>query len=308
MFLLGACSNEEPLNRTTSYEGTVINSQTNLPFAGVTIKVTDGSHIAVNTSTGTDGKFSFNINWAEITGDYIIEIGNTTTEIKSLQLTGVSQSEVNLGQITISPQVVPTITFDEITSDGTKITLRATIESDGYSAIYEAGFCYSTTEDPTLNDKVIDAAIVDNSIQAEVNEMSLEANKKYYFRPYSNNRVGTGYGIVRFIVSSNALPIVDWYYKTGNVGADYITDLVLHLKADGGCEVTDVGFCWNTSGNPTIEDNCKSIGGMKPGQTNGPWPVTISDLNPKTTYYVRPYAKNIRNAIGYGEIRVYTTY
>ena len=303
-----ACSSEEPTSGTTHYDGMVVNTQTNQPYAGIQVKVTDGSQAVVNTVTDSKGSFSFSVDWIRITGNYKLEIGNNDTEKKSLKLIGVSQKEVHLGQIFLSPQDIPSISFEEIKLESNTIHLSAKIDYDGFSEIYEVGFCYSNSESPTLKDMTINADIYENIFHSEISEIILDANTTYYFRPYAKNHIGIGYGSVRSLVTTNASPVVDWYPSAYRApGSDYIPGLVLHLISNGGCEVDDVGFCWNTSGNPTISDDHKSIGGMDPGTNNGPWPVTISNLKPNTTYYVRPYAKNIRNGIGYGKIKTYTT-
>lgn len=56
---------------------------------------------------------------------------------------------------------------------------------------------------------------------------------------------------------------------------------------DGGAEVTDRGLCWNTTGNPTIEDSKISS-----GDGVGLFTRTIGGLKEGPTYYVRAYATN----------------
>jgi hypothetical protein len=58
---------------------------------------------------------------------------------------------------------------------------------------------------------------------------------------------------------------------------------------DGGANVTARGVCWNTTGNPTLQ-NC--IDYTTEGQGTGPFTSNITGLSPSTTYFVRAYATN----------------
>ncbi len=65
---------------------------------------------------------------------------------------------------------------------------------------------------------------------------------------------------------------------------------------DAGSEITNYGFCWSTSHNPTIEDN--HIQGVGVAQFS----AIISGLSGEVTYYVRAYAVN-HAGVSYGEER-----
>ncbi|MBQ7489944.1 MAG: T9SS type A sorting domain-containing protein [Bacteroidales bacterium] len=71
--------------------------------------------------------------------------------------------------------------------------------------------------------------------------------------------------------------------------------------SDGGAAVIDRGVCWNTTGNPTIADNCLHIGsGM------GNFSDTLTGLVQNTAYYVRAYAINTIG-VSYGAAESFTT-
>jgi len=60
-----------------------------------------------------------------------------------------------------------------------------------------------------------------------------------------------------------------------------------NVLADGGSNVTQRGFCWSLSPNPTIANNTSQNGtGL------GSFNHTIQPLSPSTTYYIRAYATN----------------
>jgi len=64
-------------------------------------------------------------------------------------------------------------------------------------------------------------------------------------------------------------------------------DISASVTPDGGAAVTDRGFCWNTTGNPTVSDHPIS---MSSGL--GAFNTTLTGLTEGSTYYVRAYAIN----------------
>ena len=72
---------------------------------------------------------------------------------------------------------------------------------------------------------------------------------------------------------------------------------------DGGAPVISRGVCWNTSGNPTIEDS-------KTVETDKSNYVVVSSnltqLSPNTNYYFRAYATNSAGT-GYSQVLSFYT-
>ena len=73
------------------------------------------------------------------------------------------------------------------------------------------------------------------------------------------------------------------------------------VTSNGGAIVTERGICWSTSHNPTINDNHANN-----GSGNGDYIITMTNLVPGTTYYVRAYAIN-NVGIAYGNEVSFTT-
>ncbi len=72
---------------------------------------------------------------------------------------------------------------------------------------------------------------------------------------------------------------------------------------DGGDPITERGVCWNTTGNPSFLNNPQS----SPGQL-GEFEVSIQDLSPNTTYFVKAYAINSKGiAYSSNELEFTTT-
>ena len=74
------------------------------------------------------------------------------------------------------------------------------------------------------------------------------------------------------------------------------------VVAEGGQEVTERGICWNTYGDPTLDDETKqhAAGGV------GQYTLRMEGLALSTKYYVRAYAKNA-SGIGFGEVLEFET-
>jgi uncharacterized protein (TIGR02145 family) len=74
------------------------------------------------------------------------------------------------------------------------------------------------------------------------------------------------------------------------------------IISDGGCDITEKGVCWNTTGNPVIETDQKTSNGE--GSDN--FTSNITGLEPAKTYYLRAYATNDPGT-SYGEEITFTT-
>ena len=73
---------------------------------------------------------------------------------------------------------------------------------------------------------------------------------------------------------------------------------------DGGASVTQKGFCYNTSSNPTITDNSIRWGGE--GVYPERFSLRLTGLDTSTQYYYNAYAINSAG-VGYGEQKSFTT-
>lgn len=69
------------------------------------------------------------------------------------------------------------------------------------------------------------------------------------------------------------------------------------VVSGGGQEVTERGICWNTYGDPTMDDETMKHTNVGTGQ----YTLRLEDLSYSTKYYVRAYAKN-DSGVGFGEV------
>jgi len=88
-------------------------------------------------------------------------------------------------------------------------------------------------------------------------------------------------------------PVTDVTQTTASCGG--------YVYSDGGEAITACGVCWNTTGNPTINDNTTTN-----GAGTGAFNSYLTGLTLNTPYYVRAYATNSAGT-AYGEEVTFTT-
>ncbi|MBR3939266.1 MAG: DUF1566 domain-containing protein [Bacteroidales bacterium] len=128
----------------------------------------------------------------------------------------------------------------------------------------------------------------------------LTENVTYYVRAYATNDKGTAYGEEKsFTTLLATIPTV----TTNNVSSITANRAVCggNVSDAGNLTVTARGVCWNTSPNPTIDNNKTTD-----GSGEGSFTSNITGLTGNTTYYVRAYATNSKGT-AYGEERSFTT-
>ncbi len=184
---------------------------------------------------------------------------------------------------------ITTATVSEITS-GSAVS-GGNITDDGGATVTARGVCWCTSPEPTTgNNKTTDGSGPGSFTS---NLENLSRNTTYYLRAYATNSVGTAYGSeVQFTTegetaSVTTLEITDMAFNSATGGGE-VTD-------DGGEAVTERGVCWNTSGNPTTDDDKTDD-----GTGTGSFSSALTGLDPNTTYFVRAYAIN-NNGTSYGD-------
>jgi hypothetical protein len=114
---------------------------------------------------------------------------------------------------------------------------------------------------------------------------NLEPNTTYYVRAYVCDSYWlTYYGEVKqFTTKQVELPQV----STGQELTITSTSAIWNGEVIDGMYVTERGFCWNYTGNPTIADEH-----ARSGSGVGEYTVEMAGLLPETTYYAKAYAIN----------------
>ena len=190
---------------------------------------------------------------------------------------------------------LPTVTTIKPTNISyTSATVGGNVGTDGDPETTERGICYSTSENPTLeNSPFITSGKGTGSFS--VNLEDLTDSTTYYVRAYAINKKGVAYGDEQsFMTKGYKLPTVSTIrptnisYTSATIGGS--------VTADGGTEVIKRGICYSTSENPTKENSPF----ITSGKGIGSFSVNLPNLTDSTTYYYRAYAIN-KKGISYGE-------
>jgi len=183
------------------------------------------------------------------------------------------------------------VTTDEVTQLKTKsATVNGTIIDIG-EGITEHGFCWSTTNNPTIELSTKTQLGLKNSKGSFTGNLTnLTPNTTYYVRSYASDGETIKYGNEKsFKTESQTLATV----VTGTVSDITINSAqVTATLSDLGNGIETIlqhGHCWSTNQNPTTGNNKTQLGSRS---TTGSFSSNLTGLSPVTTYYVRAYATN----------------
>lgn len=217
------------------------------------------------------------------------------------------RSEIN--QFTTDADGAPTfsdITCTEVTDYTATLSCRLT--DNGGHEISTIGFCYKRIGDgdydlPTERDLVVNLSPTSTTLKATLENLVPES--EYIVRAYGINRgyKGTGYSVpISFSTSEELTPILS------SIESLATTDLSITVKAavtnNKGRGIKETGFCWSAESElPTVQlthQSCEI-------DNEGTFQCNIENLNPNTTYYIRAYAINDRDQVGYSEVYTFLT-
>ncbi len=227
--------------------------------------------------------------------DSLLDIYKTDKSISSIEVSGIDS-------ITFSdtvPQNLPVLTTASVSSVLYTTALGGlNILSVGGTSIIEKGICWSTNQQPTINDSKI--VSTDGTSFSTLSITGLPAGTVVYARAYATNLTGTGYGEqISFTTLNYSLPLVETISATYNYSTNKAI-CVGKVTGNGGCgSIIERGVCWSTSANPTINDSK-----YPSGNSTGQYYAFMSDLSLNSTYYVRAYATNCAGTAYGSQIKV----
>ncbi len=191
--------------------------------------------------------------------------------------------------------VVQTDSINNVTATG--FTAFGTVVSDCDIPVTERGFCYSTSQYPTIEDEHTTS---DKGLgEFKSNITKLEYGTTYYVRAYATNATATTYGEQSAVTTLTGLPTVTTAEVT-NIGSVKAT-CGGNVTDDGSLTVTARGVCYGTNQYPTIEGKFTTN-----GKGLGEFTSNLTGLNDKTTYYIRAYATTDAGTV-YGEQKTFKT-
>lgn len=189
--------------------------------------------------------------------------------------------------------VVNTSTVSIVTP--TSALVNGSIADNGGEKIVEVGFCWNTTEAPTINNNKITLS-GNTSFSATI--VGLSPGLTYALRAYVKTSNDVVYGNEVKFATLN-IPVLTTS-SISNITASAAT-CGGNITSGGGSAVTSRGVCWSTLASPTTA-NSKTIDGAGTGVFSS----ALTGLNPSTIYYVRAYATSAAGT-AYGAQVTFTT-
>ena len=199
------------------------------------------------------------------------------------------------------PKRIVRVTTGSITNvDYTSCTVQGSILDIGENGITQHGFCWSTSQDPTLADSKKELGPKSSTGNFSDILTELSPNSTYYIKAFAQSHDEEFYGDQKsFVTRALTVPTVittsvSSITQNSAQSGGNITD-------NGGAEVIARGVCWSTFPNPTTADNHTDD-----GSGTGIFISNLTVLNTGTTYYVRAYATNSAGS-GYGQEESFET-
>lgn len=165
------------------------------------------------------------------------------------------------------------------------------IMSKGNTTVSKRGVCYDISHEPTINDNI---ALDSNGGLGSfsVTMTDLLENTTYYVRAFAWNSTGAIYG-EEYSFTTPYKPII----ASSEVAECLNTSakIKVELESDGNVPAKR-GVCWSVHELPSVDDSVAYVDSTGTGVFIG----TITELQPRTVYYIRSFAKNAAG-ITYGE-------
>ncbi|MBE6236403.1 MAG: hypothetical protein E7112_09275, partial [Bacteroidales bacterium] len=192
---------------------------------------------------------------------------------------------------------VKTSGIADITPDSA--LLSGSVLNDNGARITERGFVWIQGEGvPTTDSHRLSVSGTTGDFTASLKD--LEPNKKYSFRAYAVNSVGTSYGGIMTFTTGVA---------KASLSATGISDITStsatlssKVTSHGGDTVSEVGFYYSTDSAVDPDKSHK----VNRTYTSDSFSISISELSINTKYYVKAYAVNSAGTV-YSEIESFTT-
>jgi len=204
---------------------------------------------------------------------------------------------------TISLPLLTTNPVISITS--TSAVSGGTITDDGGGFVNTRGICWSTSDNPTIENSIAFYVTYEYSFSLDLSQ--LKPYTTYYVRAFAANGAGLAYGnqvsfMTEWHPAASAVPTII------TTGVSSITSNTAvsggTITNDGGGYIIAKGISWSTDPDWYIYEDDNTIYGNETG--SGPFVSYLSNLNPGTIYYVKAYAVNSAG-IGFGSTLSFTT-
>ena len=286
------------IHSITQYKGRVIEKSENAPMEGVTVSVSDGTHVHASSTTDAQGQFEMEVNFDDLNDKYALHLDCQNYPSMTEALKGMGSEVFDYRDIIFfdkeNTDNWPVVKTSSVTGIGTTYAKSGgTIEYSGPASITARGVCWSKNPAPTIENSHTSDGSGTGGFTSTMH--SLAPNTTYHVRAYATNQFGTYYGDDCTFKTVNALPEVSTTAECSNFTLTSVKSGGTVI-ADHGFPVTARGVCWGTSPNPTADGNHTTDGSGQGSFTSSVTGINFSNA----TYYIRAYATN-ECGTGYGE-------
>lgn len=182
----------------------------------------------------------------------------------------------------------------------TTLTVNSIIDYTGGDTIIKAGVKWGVTSSylyGTMHNT--------NPANTYTNTITgLTKNTLYYVQPWMESSTGIiSYGDVTSFRTLDDYSVPTVNMLTSDVLTYTTADVVAEVQSQGGYSITNYGFVYSTSPNPTLANSVKQIG---TSVNVGSYATTITGLTANTAYYVKAYAIN-QNGTAYSSNTILLT-
>lgn len=189
------------------------NGNSTITARGVCWSTSENPTIESNKTTDGTGTGSFASN---ITGC----IPKTLYNVRAYASNGAGTAYGEQVSFTMLPLNLPTVTTNNVTDiTSSSAKCGGNVTSDGNSSVTARGVCWSTSQNPTINDKKTTNGAGTGSFTSNIT--GLAPNTTYYVKAYATSDAGTAYGTERVFTPKFV------------VGEEYQGGIVAYVDATG---------------------------------------------------------------------------
>lgn len=205
---------------------------------------------------------------------------------------------------------LPKVTTSLTANIGTNRAVSGGNVSDaGGCSLTERGVVYGEKENPTISDNKIASGSGIGYFTSSITGLS--SPRSYHVRAYAQNAKGITYGEEKIFTTTDAgfspmtavsgcsIPSLSTASASSILGKSAVSGGI--ISNSGGCDVTERGFVWSASENPTVSDTK-----VTSGSGNGSFTGNMIGLSSASTYHTRAYAVN-QKGTAYGSDASVTT-
>lgn len=183
----------------------------------------------------------------------------------------------------------------------TTATFNAYVSAEGNPPYTERGFCFSEQSSPTVsNNKKVAAGNGTGNYSLEISDLKYQTT--YFVRAYVIQNGSPIYGNVVSFTTTWEDASVSTLQPNDITGTSAELSAKITGKGDPGFHM--YGFCYNTYGNPTVNNDKVELATSYP--FTGNYKMDITNLQSGVTYYYRAFLRQGENIV-YGDVVSFTT-